>query len=118
MRQEPGLRNAIMTKILYSIEALQDLEQLGDYITDTLKTPIAALNTVTKIQDSIDILADFPRSGAPLSSIAEMDTDYRFLVCGNYLAFYRAEEGLVYIDRILYGRRDYLSILGLATEEK
>ena len=56
-------------------------------------------------------LADFPLIGAPLSSIYEIDSDYRFLVCGNYLAFYRPQESEVLIDRILYGRRDYLVIL-------
>ena len=35
----------------------------------------------------------------------------RFLVIGKYLAFYRIVENEVYIDRILYGGRDYLRIL-------
>ena len=100
-----------MHKIIYSTAALLDLEQIGDYIADMLKNPIAALNTVGKIQDAIDILADFPLSGAPLSSVSDIDTDYRFLVCGNHLAFYRVLENSVYIDRVLYGRRDYLAIL-------
>lgn len=100
-----------MAKISYSQAAIRDLEEIGDYIAETLKSPLAALNTVGRIQDAIDNLADFPLSGAPLSSIAPIDTDYRFLVCGNYLAFYRAGEDSVYIDRVLYGRRDYISLL-------
>ena len=68
-----------MHKIIYSTTALRDLEQIGDYIADTLKSPMAALNTVGKIQDAIDNLADFPLSGAPLSSVSDVDTDYRFL---------------------------------------
>lgn len=39
------------------------------------------------------------------------ETDYRYLVCDKYLAFYRCISGDIYIDRILYGRRDYLTIL-------
>ena len=100
-----------MANIIYSKDAISDLEEIGDYIADTLKNPIAALNTVSKIQDAVDKLADFPRMGAPLSSIVEMETDYRFLVCGSYIAFYRTEENTVYIDRLMYGRRDYISIL-------
>ena len=30
---------------------------------------------------------------------------------GNYLTFYRVNGNEVYVDRILYGRRDYLRIL-------
>jgi prevent-host-death family protein len=37
--------------------------------------------------------------------------DYRFLVCGSYLAFYHTLAKKVYIDRILYGKRDYIKIL-------
>jgi plasmid stabilization system protein ParE len=87
-----------------------DLEEIGDYIADNLNSPKAALNTVNKIQDSIDNLSAFPLMGTSLSSIVDIDTDYRFLICGNYLAFYRSFEDYVYIDRILYAGRDYLSI--------
>ena len=100
-----------MAKILYSDEAILDLEQIGDHIAVALKSPVAALNTVGKIQDGIDRLADFPHMGSPLSSIIDFDTEYRFLVSGNYLTFYRAQGDCVYIDRVLYGKRDYLMIL-------
>ena len=101
-----------MADIRYSTVAINDIEQIGDYITEILKNPVAALNTVKKIQDAIDKLADFPLIGASLSSIVEIDTDYRFLVCGNYLVFYHLQAAdNVYIDRVLYGRRDYLAIL-------
>jgi addiction module RelE/StbE family toxin len=100
-----------MAEISYSDAAVSDLKQIGDYIAEQLQSPQAALNTVNKIQDKIDLLADFPLIGALLSSIYDIATDYRFLVCGNYLAFYRPQDDVVLIDRILYGRRDYLAIL-------
>ena len=100
-----------MAKTNYSDEALQDLERIGDYISETLKSPIAALNTVNKIQDGIDNLEGFPFIGASLSFLFDIETDYRYLVCGSYLSFYRVEDDVVYIDRILNGRQDYLSIL-------
>ena len=49
--------------------------------------------------------------GAPLSSIVDIETDYRFLVCGNYTAFYRYDEKFVYVIRVLYSRRDFMKIL-------
>ena len=100
-----------MFNVCYSEAAKRDLEQIGDHIADNLKNPKAARNTVNRIQDAIDRLSEFPLIGASLSSIADVDTDYRFLVCGNYFAFYRPQEKEVLIDRILYGRRDYLTIL-------
>ena len=100
-----------MARIEYSPIALLDIEQIGDYIEQEHMSPVAAYNTVNKIQDSIDNLLVFPLMGVAMSSIVNINTDYRLLICGNYLAFYRTDEDVVYIDRVLYGKRDYLTIL-------
>ena len=100
-----------MAKVHYSDESKRDLEQIGDYIAEDLKNPSAALRIVNDIQDTIDKLADFPLMGMLLSGIVEVDTEYRFLLCGKYIAFYRPQGEDVQIDRILYGRRDYIAIL-------
>jgi plasmid stabilization system protein ParE len=100
-----------MSKLYYSPAALRDLDDIWDYICEELGNPTAAVSTVNRIQDNIGKLRDFPEMGSPLSSIVLIETDYRFLVCGNYLSFYRIRGEGVYIDRILYGRRDYLRIL-------
>ena len=98
-------------KLHYTHEAQRDLDEIWDYIVSDLSNPAAAERTVNRIMDAIDQLADFAEMGAPLHSVADVESDYRFLVCGNYLAFYRVDGNEVYIDRILYGRRDYLRIL-------
>ena len=56
-------------------------------------------------------LADFPEIGAPLSSIISLEVPYRFLVCGNYTAFYKVDGNEVHIIRVLYGRRNFMQIL-------
>ena len=40
----------------------------------------------------------------------------RFLVCDSYMIFYHSEKQEVTIDRVLYGRRDYLRVLFDKTE--
>ena len=57
------------------------------------------------------MLESFAELGAPLSSIIDIESEYRFLVKGKYLIFYRAYESAVFIDRILYSGRDYLRVL-------
>lgn len=98
-------------KLHISPEAQSDLQEIKEYITTELENPIAALNTVSEIIKAIRSLVNFPNSGAPLPSIMDVRTDYRFLVSGDYLAFYRYESDNVYVVRILYGRRDYMKIL-------
>ena len=94
-----------------SPEAENDLERIGDYIARQSGSFKTALNTIRKIKDRINDLKKFPLIGKRLSSIITIDTDYRFLGCGSYLAFYRYNNDDVFIDRILHGRQDYISIL-------
>jgi len=100
-----------MAKVVYSHIAISDLDEIGDYVMENTNNPDSALNAVSRIQDAIDNLIVFPEMGTQLSSMIEIETDYRFLVCGNYLAFYRISADNVYVDRILHGKRDYLPIL-------
>jgi addiction module RelE/StbE family toxin len=100
-----------MNKLSISPEAKKDLEGIKAYITEELENPIAAVNVVSRIIQRLKKIIDMPGIGTPLSSKIPFDTDYRFLVCGNYLTFYRYRDATVYVDRILYGRRDYVKIL-------
>ena len=98
-------------KIHYSPESRRDLDDIGDYIVSELQNRSAAERVIDCIIDAVDPLKNFAEMGAPLSSIAEIGTDYRFLVSGNYMVFYRVQGSDVYIDRVLYGRSNYMSIL-------
>ncbi len=100
-----------MSKIVLSYDAKNDLKEIKRYIADELDNEIAASNTISKITKSIRRLETQPLMGAPLSSVIEFDTNYRFLVCGNYMVFYRLENNVVLVARIIYGRRDYMKIL-------
>ena len=100
-----------MAEIRFSPDALKDLQEIKSYISDDLQNEIAAENTVKTIMNRVKQLKDFPDMGAPLSSVAQTQSDYRCLICGSYTAFYRHEEDTVYIIRVLYGRRDYMRVL-------
>lgn len=110
MRSKPVWVFAV-SKLQFSPDAQDDLLEIKRYITEVLSNPLAAENTLKKILQNIRMLEEQPYIGAPLSSIVRMDTHYRFLICGNYLAFYYVENEIVYIVRILYGKRDYCKIL-------
>lgn len=94
------------------------MDEIWDYIASELQNITAAERTVDRIMDAVDQMESFPEIGAPLASVAEVDSEYRFLVTGNYLTFYRVRGSDVYVDRILYGRRDYLRVLFGDTQEE
>ena len=102
-----------MAKINFTPDALEDMKEIKAYITDELCSEQSAINTIEKIMKRIRQLADFPEIGAPLSSIISLEVPYRFLVCGNYTAFYKVEgdDDEVHIIRVLYGRRNFMQIL-------
>jgi len=100
-----------VNELRYSPEAMCDLEAIWDHIFNELQNPAGAKNTVDRILDKIGKLSEFPEIGTSLTVVTTLENSYRFLVCGNYLAFYRIEEALVSVDRILFGGRDYLRII-------
>lgn len=106
-----------MAKIVFPKKAIDDLDEIKAYIKDELLNEVAANKTVSKIMEKIRMLISFPEIGSPLTSIVDIKTDYRYLVCGRCIAFYRYEEDMVYIDRILYARRNFMQVLFGITEE-
>ena len=100
-----------MNNLHLSEEAQNDLIEIKAYIEEELLNPSAALATVSRITKSLRMLQTYAEIGTSLSSIMDIESDYRFIVSGNYISFYRAYGSEVYIDRILYARRDYMRIL-------
>ena len=100
-----------MNNLHLSDEAQADLAGIKSYIAKNLENPSAAISTVRNITKDIRRLREHSLIGTSLSSIADVESDYRFLVTGSYLTFYRVLDNDVYVDRVLYGRRDYLRIL-------
>ncbi len=49
--------------------------------------------------------------GSLLSAKINIKTDYRYLVSGKYIIFYKTDNEYIYIYRILHGSRDYSNIL-------
>lgn len=100
-----------MPKLRINPLATEDLIEIRDYITKELENPTAAIKVVRKIIKSYEKLKEFPMMGADLSAKVEVKTDFRYLVSGNYIIFYRTDDEYVSIYRILYAGRDYLKIL-------
>lgn len=108
-----------MNRLLLSLDARTDLEEIREYISTELENPSAAGNTIARITKELRILQSFAQAGALLSSITNIQSEYRYLTIGNYMVFYRVLGEDVYIDRILYGKRNYLrTLLGDNSEHR
>lgn len=105
-----------MNKLQLSRAAQKDLLEIKSYIAVDLENPKAAMEVIKRITKKIRLLNDNPLMGAALASISGANSDERFLVCDSYMIFYHSEKQEVTIDRVLYGRRDYLRVLFDKTE--
>ena len=61
------------------------------------------------------MLSEHTLSGAPLY-YEDRSTGYYYVVFKEYLAFYRLEGERILIDRVLFGRSDYIRILKSGTD--
>jgi len=91
--------------------AYQDLLEIKSYIAIELLNPEAADDIVRNIIAAYNRLSDFPFMGQSLSAIIGITTDYRYLVSGSYIIFYKIENEFVSVYRVLYGKRDYVRVL-------
>lgn len=96
-------------KIRINPVAIADVQEIKAYISKD--NSAAAERTGNDIYSKVEKLAEFPQMGVSLGSRINMKTDYRFLVCGMHLIFYKIGGEFVSVYRVLNGMRDYLSIL-------
>lgn len=98
-------------KLRYTPAARTDLREKREYISEMLKSPIAADRIITGILEDCSHLKEQPKMGAELSEKIGRETDLRYLICGKHIAFYRIEKDIVSVVRILDGRTNYMRVL-------
>lgn len=99
-----------MAKVVLTAAARVDLREIQHYIAAALMNPRASKEAMKRITAQLRTLEQFPEAGTPILP-GESPVVYRYLVCGSYMAFYHVQGDTAVVDRILYGRRDYLAIL-------
>ena len=100
---------------MYSVEilpgALADLIEIKEYITNDSGSEAVAEKLMEKIDKKLRQLELFPESGTLLRERYAVSNYYRFIMCEKYMIFYRFENEVVSVVRVIYGRRDFIRIL-------
>ncbi|GHU71063.1 hypothetical protein AGMMS49992_04440 [Clostridia bacterium] len=92
--------------------ALDDLDEICQYIADTLQAPRSALEWYDRIVETCESLCKFPHR-FPLSRTPLLSRfNCHSVTVGNFVVFYTIDEPnqTVAIRRILYRKRDFRSI--------
>ena len=88
-----------------------DMEQIFDYIAVELCNPSAAMKQINDFEKAFENICIFPESCPYIKNEYVKDKSLRKLVVNNYIAFYRFKNDEVQIVRVLYGMRNYESLL-------
>ena len=104
-----------MNEVRISPMAVRDLEGVRDYIAKVLLEPGTAEAVVDDILDAVDLLAGHSELDKRLEFPGGLDSGYRYIIRRKHLIFYRVVPGdggeVIYADRIIVGRRDYIELL-------
>ena len=98
-------------EVLYSPDALADLDKIWEWIAVENEEPASASSTIDAILDRIDDVATFPNSAPPLDTVCQIHSSWRFVSARGYMAFFRVGRTRLYVDRILSSKSDFLRVL-------
>src|SRR6476660_4204123 len=94
-----------MARLIWTEPALQDLEQIADYIA--LDDPAAAKRLVRKVFNKAELLQDFPEMCPVPHGLP--DSRYRHLVVKPLRIFYRVHGDSVFIVDLMRSERLFIS---------
>ncbi|WP_404407037.1 type II toxin-antitoxin system RelE/ParE family toxin [Jeotgalibacillus malaysiensis] len=100
-----------MRNIRISPIAKNDLLEIEYYITSEFDHPEAARKILSEIVQCYETLKSHHLAGRELSSKIFIPTDYRYLICNDYLIFYKYDSQFIFIYRIIAAKRDFVRIL-------
>ena len=97
-------------EIIMTPDALDNLTELCDYITDVLLVPDTALPCICAIREEINKLSEMPESNKTVDDEPWHSRGIREIMAKNFYIYYRIDEDSkrVYILNIIYTKRDQL----------
>ena len=96
--------------IVMTDDAIRDLKDLRDYISEVLLVPDTALSYIRSIREEISKLAQMPDRIKPIDSEPWHSIGIRRILANNHYVYFRIDEegGRVYVLNVIYDRRDQL----------
>ncbi|KLE15048.1 type II toxin-antitoxin system RelE/ParE family toxin [Clostridium sp. C8] len=96
-------------KIRINPIAATDLQEIKNFISEDNVN--SATKVVSGIIKKIESLSSFPNISKMLLYKIKLKSKYRYIIYDQYIIFYIYEDNIVSVQRILHGKRDYLTLL-------
>ena len=94
-------------RIEFSKAAIRDLDRMWAEVFEASRSNDTSNQYITDLLDFTEKRSIFPKAGNPLY-YENSFTGYYYIIFKAYIIFYRLEEEKMLIDRVLFGKSDYI----------
>ena len=98
-------------KIFFTDNAIQDMNNIFEYISEKLYLPNSARNLMKEINNKIETLKYMPKIYNVIKKNDLLENEYRKIVIKNYVIIYTINEctKVVYVVNLYYSKSNYFS---------
>lgn len=109
----PASEQMLVYRVLATDSAERDLEEIRDYLTNTLCNPLAFTNLLDSIREAYETLQENPCAFPSCEDSRLSRIGYRKCALRRYLFIYRVDEaaGVIHVIRYFHELQDYWSKL-------
>lgn len=102
--------NSLEYKIIFTNDAVKDMDRIFRYISENLYSPNAARDLMNRVIEAIDKLKYIPKAHNVIKKHSKLKMEYRRVVIKNYVIIYTMDEimKIIYVVNVFYARSDYL----------
>ena len=104
-------------EVKYSKGAIRDLDKVWSEILEVSKSYDITTKYIDGLINKVSAKADHPKSGSPVY-YEDSFTGYYFVVFKSYMVFYRLKDNVILVDRVLYGKSDYMRHLHINSDDE
>ncbi|MBO5033650.1 MAG: type II toxin-antitoxin system RelE/ParE family toxin [Lachnospiraceae bacterium] len=97
-----------MMKLRVNPLVAEDLKNINEYIAEDNEE--MAVKTIQEIYNQIENIQQFPHIGVDLAKRVSFRTDYKYVICGNYVVLYKIGKEYVEIYRVVNRYQDITQI--------
>ena len=97
-----------MMKLRINPIVAEDLKNIKEYIAEDNEE--MAVKTIQEIYARFENIQQFPYMGADLAKRVSFRTDYKYVICGNYVVLYKIRDEYVEIYRVKNRYQDITKI--------
>ena len=97
-----------MMKLWINPIVVEDLKNIKQYIAEDNEE--MAVKTIQEIYARFENIQQFPYMGADLAKRVSFKTDYKYVICGNYVVLYKIGKEHVELYRVVNRYQDITKI--------